>query len=256
MNRTGHEPRRGSALPASPAAGLRLAAVLLILGGCAPSKVTITQLPDLGRYQVKTVVLVPFEALSTPQSTEARSPEFLVPQGAKRSDISVVVPSPPVPLDQPTVVVPPQAAEKVTELFYKKLQVWEGLRVLSPEEAARATRALGPGAAGLALEEAARQVAHRLSADAALVGRVLIYQERVGSKLGAEPATVGFEVKLVGTDGAILWVGNYYEKQRPMNEDFVGFLERGGVFVTADQLAEYGAERVIRSFPFGAPPQR
>ena len=112
-------------------------------------------------------------------------------------------------------------------------------------------KALGSATQGLTPEERARQVAQRLSADAALLGRVLVYRERVGSKLGADPAAVGFEVKLVAADGTILWVGNYYEKQRPMNEDFIGSVQRRFAFVTAEELAEYGAERVIRSFPFG-----
>ena len=58
---------------------------------------------------------------------------------------------------------------------------------------------------------------------------MLVYQERVGSRLGADPpAAVGFEVKLVASDGMVLWEGNYYEKQRPMTEDFVGFIQRSG----------------------------
>ena len=79
-----------------------------------------------------------------------------------------------------------------------------------------------------------------------------MYQERVGSRLGADPpAAVGFEVKLVAPDGMVLWVGNYYEKQRPMTEDFAGFIQRYGVFVTAEELAAYGAAELADVFPFG-----
>jgi hypothetical protein len=100
-------------------------------------------------------------------------------------------------------------------------------------------------------EKAAAAVATRLKADAALFGRVLVYQERVGSRLGANPpATVGFEAKVVAADGQLLWVGGYYERQRPMNEDLFGFLQRWA-FVTAEELAEYGVDEVLRDFPFG-----
>lgn len=86
----------------------------------------------------------------------------------------------------------------------------------------------------------------------ALIGKVLLYQERVGSRLGADPpAAVGFEVKLVAPDGLVLWEGNYYEKQRPMTEDFRGFVQRYGMFVTADELAAYGASELAEAFPFG-----
>jgi hypothetical protein len=95
-------------------------------------------------------------------------------------------------------------------------------------------------------------VAKQLKVDASLIGEVLVYQERVGGRFGASPgATVGFEAKLVAADGQVLWVGNYYERQRPMNEDVMGFIQRHGVFVTAEELAAYGVEHLLLEFPFG-----
>jgi len=86
----------------------------------------------------------------------------------------------------------------------------------------------------------------------ALIGQVLVYQERVGGRFGASPpATVGFEAKVVAADGQVLWEGNYYEKQRPMIEDVMGFIERRGVFVTAEELASYGVKHMLLEFPFG-----
>ena len=61
---------------------------------------------------------------------------------------------------------------------------------------------------------------------------------------------VGFEVRVVAADGQVLWVGGYYERQRPMNEDLKGFLQRWA-FVTAAELAEYGVEEILKDFPFG-----
>jgi hypothetical protein len=101
-------------------------------------------------------------------------------------------------------------------------------------------------------EAIAAAVARTLKADAALIGYVSMYQERVGSRLGANPAaSVGFEVKVVAADGQVLWVGNYYERQRPLTEDVVGFVQRFGMFVTAEELAEYGVDEIMKEFPFG-----
>ncbi|MEW6542555.1 MAG: hypothetical protein AB1411_02975 [Nitrospirota bacterium] len=211
--------------------------------------------PEIENYQVKTVAVVPFQALPTPQIIDLRDSQMQGPQGAVRSDISLAIPQTIERYDQPTATVPPQAAEKLTRIFYGKLKVWQGLKVLSPEETAQAVKKLGD-TSGLTPEQVAKRVAKQLSADAALIGRVLIYQERVGGKLGAQPATVGFEVKLVSVDGRVLWVGNYFEKQRPMIEDLPGFVQRGGVFVTADELAQYGAEHVVKDFPFGVQPEK
>ncbi|MEO5865141.1 MAG: hypothetical protein ABIQ79_08915, partial [Nitrospiraceae bacterium] len=100
-------------------------------------------------------------------------------------------------------------------------------------------------------------VAKQLKVDASLIGQVSVYQERVGGRFGANPpATVGFEAKVVAADGQVLWEGNYYEKQRPMIEDMMGFIHRWGMFVTAEELAAYGVEHMLLEFPFGTVKER
>jgi hypothetical protein len=147
-------------------------------------------------------------------------------------------------------MVPGYAAKKVTDLFWRRLQEWKGVHVLSPGESARVF--LGSGVSmDENPEKAAAEAAKRLEVDAVLLGVVSAYQERVGGRLGASPpATVGFEVKVVTADGHVLWVGRYYERQRSMNEDLIGSLQRWG-FVTAGELAEYGVDEVLKEFPFG-----
>lgn len=239
-----------------PAPLFALACLLAVtpLSGCAPSKVTVDTSPDIPKYRIETVVVLPFEALTTPQAAQTAPPQFSVPQGAKRSDISVVVPPASERLTSVTTTVPLEAAEKVTRLFYEKLRAREGVRVLSPDEVRRVVPDVAKELTVVPPQEMAKKVASELSADAVLFGRVLVYQERGGSKWGGEPATVGFEVKLLAADGTTLWVGNYYERQHPMNQDLVGFVQHGGVFVTAEELAEYGVDRLIKKFPFSARP--
>ena len=36
-----------------------------------------------------------------------------------------------------------------------------------------------------------------------------------------------------------------------MTEDFVGFIQRYGMFVTAEELAAYGATELAEAFPIG-----
>jgi len=128
--------------------------------------------------------------------------------------------------------------------------------VLSPSEAAKvlASRTTAQLPAG---QSPAVTVAKQLRADASLIGQVLVYQERVGGRFGANPpATVGFEAKVVAADGQVLWEGNYYERQRPMTEDVAGFIQRHGVFVTVEELATYGVEHLLLEFPFGTVGER
>ncbi len=257
MKRSAHFLRRSPAVHVSARFYILLAAIILTGEGCVPAKVTVFSSPGIERYDVKTVVVVPFESVQTPQLIEAPRRELPLPQGARRSEIEFAAPPLGLRLDRPAVTIPSYAAEKVTEIVYKKLLHREGLHVLPPDAAAQAPVAPSSGEGSLTSEQRAQRIAAHLSADAAVLGRVSVYRERVGSRIGADPpAVVGFEVKLVAVDGKTLWVGRYYERQRPMNEDLVGFLQRRGVFVRAEELADFGAEQLIRQFPFGGESSR
>ncbi|MGE0468059.1 MAG: hypothetical protein AB7L09_18065 [Nitrospira sp.] len=218
--------------------------------GCSGAKVATKSAPELSRYQVRSIALLPFTSIATPQARNNDDFFIPVPDSVRRSAISMGIPQESDSLPKKTVVVPGYAAEKVTELFWGHLQDWKGIRVLSPGESARVVVGNGDSTEGKP-EKAPAETAKRLKVDAVLLGLVSAYQERVGSRLGASPpATVGFEAQVVAADGQVLWVGRYYEQQRPMIEDLVGFLQRWA-FVTAGELAEYGVDEVLKEFPFG-----
>lgn len=218
--------------------------------GCSGSKVATKSAPELARYRIHSIALIPFTSIATPQAHNQDALFLPTPDSIRRSDISMGVPPGGQPLPKKTMVVPGHAAETVTELFWGRLRDRKGLLVLPPGDAVRVSSADGEPV-NMGMEKAAAAVAKRLKADAALIGLVSVYQERVGSRLGADPsATVGFEVKVVAADGQVLWVGDYYERQRPMTEDLMGFLQRWA-FVTAAELAEYGVDEVLKDFPFG-----
>lgn len=211
-------------------------------------------MPGIERYSVRTVAVLPFQTLDTPQVPDQPVHDLGAPTSVKRSDIEFAIPPSGEKLNQPTVTTPPQAGEKVTQVFYRKFRHWEGIRVLRRDEIDEAIVAIGPPGRDERLEVWAGKVARHLSADAAILGLVSMYRERGGSKMGGDPAVVGFEVELVAADGRPLWKANYYERQKPMNEDLKGFIERRGVFVRAEQLTEYGVDHVLREFPFGQAP--
>jgi hypothetical protein len=227
--------------------------VVLMAIGCSGPKVTTKASSELSRYQIRTIALVPFTTLTTPQVQDLGEPFFSTPQYVRGSDISVAVPANVEGQLKQTVTVPSYAADKVTQFFWNRLKLRAGLVVLSPNDLAKASSGNADQAKGTQ-EAVGAAVATRLKADAALVGQVLVFQERVGSRLGANPpASVGFEVKVVASDGIVLWIGNYYERQKPMTEDMLGFLQRWGTFVTADELAQYGVDEMLKKFPFGSP---
>lgn len=226
--------------------GVLLVWSFTVMGACAPAKVTTVASPALDQYQVRSVVIMPFDRLATPQVIDSSDPEFHVPRGSgvRLSDIQIS-PSRRAPghLDEQTVTVPAFVPDKIGQMVYRNLKRRQGIRVVLSE-------GLG-GASDVPPEQAAKETIRKTGSDAALIGRVLIYRERDGSKWGANPAAVGFEVKLIGSDGITLWTANYYERQRPLIEDVTGFWQHGGGFATAEELAEYGADRIVREFPFG-----
>lgn len=232
---------------------LAVASFLMVGIACSGPKVTSQTSNELPRYQIQTIALMPFTTLSTPQVRDSSDMYLSTPQSVKGSDISLGVPSSVETQLKQTATVPPYAAEKVTQLFWTRLKNRPGIVVLSPAVAAAKILVQSKVETAKATSERqAADVAAGLKADAALLGQVLVYQERSGGKLGANPsATVGFEVKAVASDGQILWIGNYYEQQKPLIQDFLGFIHHGGVFVTAEELAEYGADEVLKKFPFG-----
>ena len=224
----------------------------LVIAGCSGKKVTTKLLVQTDKYRVQKIAIVPFETISTPQALNLEGPSFSVPDGAKRSDISVAVPSATEVPPRTVSKVRASAADTVTDLVWNKLKVRPGLQAVPPEQARNVLQTLRVEMPDQSAGEVAPKVAERLGADAVLIGKVAVYQERVGSRLGANPpAVVGFDMKLVARDGTVLWEGNYYERQRPMSEDLWGFIQRRGAFVTADELAEYGAEQLAKEFPFG-----
>lgn len=79
---------------------------------------------------------------------------------------------------------------------------------------------------------------------------VLIYrfQERRGSNIAVErPASVGFHAHLY-KGGALVKTAVFDETQRPLSENvfkLFTFIRRGGKWITVDELAQEGIEKVL-----------
>lgn len=231
---------------------LAAAAVVLLLAGCAGPKITLTRAPQLDQYRVSSIVVLPFRAVTTPQVVRREGAELSRPSGVVKSDISLAAPEGGRPLKQQTTSVPPGASMEVARIMTRKLRVRDALAIVPPQEVEAAVAALRAREPALSAQEVARRMALAFKTDAALTGLLRVYKEREGSKYGAVPAVVGFEVTLVAADGQVVWTGAYYEEQRPIFEDLSGLFAHGFGFVTAEDLATYGAEELVKGFPFGA----
>lgn len=221
--------------------------------GCVPSKVQVQAAPEFDASRITSLAILPFQTIKTPQwgssSTRGgvRDPEEIRTQfRLPGTDQVNGTDSRRVPY-----VVPATAAHRITTQVVSVLANRPSLRVIGPEES---SALLGKGSqeGQPSMPVMAKEVGSRLKVDGVLAGLVRTYREREGSKLGAKPAAVGFEVYLLRpSDGMVLWTGEYFEEQKPLNQDVVGFFEKGGGFVTADKLAELGVQKVMKAFPVG-----
>jgi hypothetical protein len=99
------------------------------------------------------------------------------------------------------------------------------------------------------------RIGREVNADAVFVGTISRYKDRKGSPAGStSPASVVFSLSLIRVkDGKILWRANFGETQRSLLEnilDIFTFIERGGKWLTADELARYGLREILKTLPF------
>ncbi|MBU2490433.1 MAG: hypothetical protein KKA60_13680 [Proteobacteria bacterium] len=113
---------------------------------------------------------------------------------------------------------------------------------------------LGAGGRTPSEREIVPELGRRMEADAVLAGYVYRYKPRMGNAYAVEtPASVAFELCLVrSADGAMIWSGRYDETQQALSENLLKapkFLERGGKWVSAEDLAAGGLSHMLKDFP-------
>jgi len=91
-------------------------------------------------------------------------------------------------------------------------------------------------------------------AEVVLAGFVYRFRERVGKGYGVEsPASVAFAMHLIRVaDGRTIWSAHFEETQKSLGDNLFqlgSFLSRGGRWLTAEELAMSGLEKIFEKFP-------
>ncbi len=102
----------------------------------------------------------------------------------------------------------------------------------------------------LPYNQVALKIAEKFNTDAVITGNISRFIKREGSELGVEsPASVSFTVEVLDTkSGVVIWRDTYSETQQPLLGniyDLDKFIERGGKWVTAQELAREGVSDVV-----------
>lgn len=237
-----------------------LSATLLLLwgcGACAADPVTVKSNPQLASQAITKVAIAPFHVVKGKRGISlafrASPPADLANPQIPQSLGSVSGSSIPGRTRPVEVSVPDSVPDMIRHMVYSHLRFKPRIQVIPPETVGQILDSQEGSAQARNRRESARLLGERLGVDAVLEGVIRVYREREGTKFAAHPAAVGFEIRLIGAkDGRVLWVGDYFEEQKPLTHDFKGFLERGGTFVTAEELARTGVVRVLQNLPLGA----
>ena len=98
------------------------------------------------------------------------------------------------------------------------------------------------------------KIGRSLDADAVLAGKVYRFIEREGTGYSVNSAaSVAFEIVLIrASNGRIVWSGHIDETQQSLFEDLFQlktFMKRGGRWITAEEMAVEGLNKVYQTFP-------
>ena len=229
-----------------------ICAFILVAGGvaCAPDTVTIRSHPHFAPGTITKVAIAPFRAFKETRGVVNifGSPPPTSDDSGRHRSLRRSVPPAPRLAGVPSVSVPPFVPEAVRHMVYSRLTLNPHIHVVPPDTVGHilldADTEVG--------DRQAQILGQRLAVDAVLEGMVRVYREREGTTFAAIPAAVGFELRLLGVrNGEVLWVGEYFEEQKPLTQDVRGFFGRGGLFVTAEALARDGVVRVLQRLPLG-----
>jgi hypothetical protein len=146
-------------------------------------------------------------------------------------------------------------AAQLVERFVSEALVARGVEVVPAGDVSTVLR-LDEATAPPPLGIVAKVAAQEFGVTAVLHGTVYRLRERTGEALAAaQPASVWFEVTLVGAPGgARLWKAVFNETQQPLNENVLNarrYPGGGTRWLRAEELARWGATEVAREFPTG-----
>lgn len=212
---------------------------LLLNGACRSQKVKVSD-KDVVVPEVNKVAVMGFRAAMS-QGQEARVIRNPLSGG--------VVMAAPVPQD---------VVQEMTGILFDKLVAEERYDLISPGQTQGVFSNIVASDININLGplRVLQDVGTTFGADAVLAGYIYRWREREGGDYGVDrPASVAFDLYLVRpSDGRVLWKDKFDKTQRSWSEnlfDSATFFEGGGKWMTAQQLAMFGLDKMLEQMPMG-----
>jgi hypothetical protein len=149
---------------------------------------------------------------------------------------------------------PPADAADLVSRFVSEALAAKGVEVVAPSDVVVAFEGAGVVLPRQDPAAAARLVADRFGATGVLLGRLHRYREREGGAAGAvAAASVAFEVELHAAPDAVRVFGARFDQTQPaFSSDPLTarhYPGGGSRWLTAAELARFGAEKIVESIP-------
>ena len=142
----------------------------------------------------------------------------------------------------------------LAQLLQQKMDIQGAFKVLPLEKVEEAFSKADRGQFELRPLRSAVQLAKELNVDFVFIGYLFRYEERIGSRIGAEkPASVGFDIHLLRVrDGKRVWDGKFDETQQALSENLLklgAFVRRGAAWLKAEELSSVGLDEILKRLP-------
>jgi hypothetical protein len=100
----------------------------------------------------------------------------------------------------------------------------------------------------------ARRLGKSLNVRYVVAGNVWRYKNRSGEAFASsQPSSVAFSLYLIDVEKhELIWTATYDETQQSLTENLfnaVDFFKQGAKWLTADEFAQYGLKKIIKTFP-------
>ena len=150
--------------------------------------------------------------------------------------------------------VAPGAQNILTRELYGKMEALGTFRVIPLEKVEEARSRSGQVRLETNLVRSSVPLGRELNANFVMVAHLFRFQQRVGSSIGVEkPASVAFDLHLIRIkDGTRVWDGGFDETQKALFDNLLragSFFKEGAKWVTAEELAAVGMDKVLKNFP-------